>query len=397
MFRIIPPEAFNFHSIVRIRDIDSVVHNYRILKSKAEKTNSICAVVLKGDVHGLGINDVAPALYKCGARLFFIEDLCEGIELRNILKYDDAKIYVMAGLFKGDEGYFYQNNLIPCLNSIEQIKCWDNYFSNLNKGLAVIHLDTHMNRIGLLDDDVKYLSNNFIKLTSNINIEFYMSHLFDIKGNNKNNSYIQLDTLNNYLKELPKAKVSLSCTDGMVLLDNNVFNLDIVRPGVGLLGGAPNVNSPISEDVKHTFEIYTRISQVKYIKKGSSIGYGKKYIAKSDMKIALAHIGYKDGYLSSLSETNECSKGAYMYIDGHKLHIVGRISLGVSTIDVTSVPDQLLEKYGYVEVVGPNVDIKYLADIVGCYEILMALGRPNKKINDFTMQEFNKLYSAPYN
>ena len=41
---------------------------------------------------------------------------------------------------------------------------------------------------------------------------------------------------------------------------------------------------------------------------------------------------------------------------------------------VTDIPDDVLKNAKYAEVVGPNVDIKFLADKSGCYEIMVALG-----------------------
>ena len=69
-FRSIPDQAFGIKPIVRIRDIDAVAHNFRLFKEKADKTGAICAPVLKAEVHGLQMKDVAPALYYEGARYF---------------------------------------------------------------------------------------------------------------------------------------------------------------------------------------------------------------------------------------------------------------------------------------------------------------------------------------
>ncbi|WP_042331030.1 hypothetical protein [Desulfosporosinus orientis] len=71
---------------------------------------------------------------------------------------------------------------------------------------------------------------------------------------------------------------------------------------------------------------------------------------------------------------------------------MGKISLDASTIDVTDVPGDVLTKAKYAEVVGPNVDLKVLADKSGCYEILVALGRENKKVNDYTLKEFKQIF-----
>lgn len=89
-----------------------------------------------------------------------------------------------------------------------------------------------------------------------------------------------------------KSAVSFACTDSTILLDNQVFNFDMVRIGIGLVGGAPNKNHPIDATAKTAIEIHAKISQIKAVKKGQTIGYGGSYTAKRDMKIALAHIGY---------------------------------------------------------------------------------------------------------
>ena len=127
------------------------------------------------------------------------------------------------------------------------------------------------------------------------------------------------------------------------------------------------------------------------IPSGQSVGYKSSYKTKRDTKIALAHIGYKDGYLRHLSGADK----AFMAIGTYKVPILGKISFCCTTLDITDVPDKVLEEYGYVEVVGPNVDLRALADIGGCYEIMAALGRPNYKISDYTMKEFKERFENP--
>jgi alanine racemase len=390
-FRTIPLKAFGAYPIVRIVDVPAVVHNYELFRQKVSKTNTICAAVLKGNVHGARMELIGPALYETGCRHFFIEEVCEGIELRKILPFHDAKIYAMAGLLEGEELYFSRYHITPCLNCIEQIKRWNVHCKTAGRQSAVIHLDTHMNRIGLLDEEVDQLSSQYGELTSYFDVELYMSHFYDIKGDNPVHCYEQLKVLQGYLAKLPKHPVSFACTDSTILLDNSTFNFDMVRIGIGLVGGAPNRDHPVDSSAKGAIEIYTKISQIKSVKKGQTVGYGGSYTAKRDIKIALAHIGYKDGYLRSLSETDSTHVGAYMWIGGYPAWIVGKISLGMTTIDVTDIPEKVLQKYHYAEVTGPNMDIKKLADISGCYELLASLGRQNIKVADYTMEELNSL------
>jgi len=183
-----------------------------------------------------------------------------------------------------------------------------------------------------------------------------MSHLYDIKGNDCTNSNNQINILKEFTSKLPKA--------------------------------------PISPDAKHTLEIYAKISQIKKIPKGQTVGYGGSYTTKRDTVMALVHIGYKDGYLRLLSEMDSAPKGVYMCINGYRAPIIGKISLDATTVDVTDIPDNILKQATYAEVVGPNVDIKVIADKSGCYEVMVALGRDNKKMNDYTLKEYKTSFEC---
>ncbi len=387
---MIPEQAFGIKPMVRIRDIDAVVHNYRLFKERADKTGSICAAVLKAEVHGLRMKDVAPALINAGARHFFVAELFEGIQLRAIAPQKEVKIYTLAGILDNEEPYFTEYRLTPCVNCLEQLNRWNEYCRRAGKKSVIIHLDTHMNRLGLLDDEVETLSKNFESYTSHLEVEFYMSHFYDIKGDDFTHCDRQIDILKDYLGRLPKRPVTFACTDSVILLDNQKVNFDMIRPGIGLVGGAPNAEHPISPDAKHTLEIYAKISQIKKIPKGQTVGYGGAFTTRRDTLMALVHIGYKDGYLRSLSEVDQAPKGVYMSIQGYRTPVIGKISLDATTIDVTDVPADVLKGAKYAEVVGPNVDIKVLADKSGCYEVMVALGRENQKISDYTLEEFQQ-------
>jgi len=391
-FRSIPDQAFGIKPIVRIRDINAVAHNFRLFKEKADKTGSICAPVLKAEVHGLQMKDVAPTLYNEGARYFFVAELFEAVNLREILPQHDAKIYTLAGILEHEEPYFKDYRVIPCVNCLEQLERWNRFCKTNGKSSVIIHLDTHMNRLGLLDDEVAILRKNYANLVSHLEVEFYMSHFYDIKGNDFTNCNLQMSILQDYLKKLPKAPVTVACTDSVILLDNRKVNFNMIRPGIGLVGGAPHAGHPISPESKHTLEIYAKFSQIKKIPQGQTVGYGGAYTTRRDTIMALVHIGYKDGYLRTLSELDGFPKGVYMVINGYRAPVIGKISLDATTIDVTDVPEEVLKNAKYVEVVGPNVDLRVLADISGCYEIMVALGRENKKIADYTMQEFNRRF-----
>ena len=126
-------------------------------------------------------------MYNAGARYFFVAELFEAVNLRKLVPQKDARIYTLAGILNNEEPYFKEHNITPCVNCLEQLDRWNKFCQNNGKGSAILHLDTHMNRLGLLDDEIEILSQNHDHFTSHLEVEFYMSHFYDIKGNDFTN------------------------------------------------------------------------------------------------------------------------------------------------------------------------------------------------------------------
>lgn len=388
--RLIPRSAFGVHPILRIRDLRQAVDNYRSFQSHVARTKTQCAVVLKADAHGIGANEIAPMLYEAGCRCFFVEECIEGISLRASLPFADAKIFVMAGLLEEEQAAFLSCQLIPCLNCMSQIERWSLCARGHGTILdAAIHLDSGMNRIGIGYEQACDLAARFDTLTAGLKVDLYMSHLATVKGDDHSMSFRQLEKLHLMLAELPRRAVSFSCTDGVILLPNDAFNFDIVRIGVGLLGGAPN-SGDVLPGTEPMIEVYVKYSQTKWVEEGETIGYGGAFTARRRTRIALAHIGYKDGYLRTLSNTDSNASDAWMAIGGYAAPVIGKVSLGLTTLDITDVPQHVLDRFYYAEVLGPNVDVRKVADITGCYEVIASLGRKNLKVADYNLDSFER-------
>jgi alanine racemase len=100
---------------------------------------------------------------------------------------------------------------------------------------------------------------------------------------------------------------------------------NVVRLGRGLYGIASSLN------LKPTLSMQAVISGVKDVKPGARIGYSGTYIAKKAMKIATVSIGYYEGIDRRLSD-----KG-FMEVNGQMCPIVGRVSMNITAIDVSTV------------------------------------------------------------
>src|SRR6185503_12900153 len=105
-------------------DLDAIGGNFRKLAERVGPHVRIAAVV-KADAYGLGMEKVAPALARAGAKTFFVATLDEALALRELLPR--AQIAVLNGLVMGAPADFAKAALVPVLNDLGQIAAWQGY------------------------------------------------------------------------------------------------------------------------------------------------------------------------------------------------------------------------------------------------------------------------------
>jgi alanine racemase len=103
----------------------------------------------------------------------------------------------------------------------------------------------------------------------------------------------------------------------------------MVRLGIGLYGVDPTTEK---HPLKPVATLKTVVSQVRKVKEGESIGYGRRGRAVSEMKIATIAIGYADGYNRAFS------RGAgEVWVHGKRAKVVGNVCMDMTMIDVTNI------------------------------------------------------------
>ena len=105
-------------------DLDAIAENFVKLAERVGPAVRVAAVV-KADAYGLGMEKVAPALARAGAKTFFVATLEEGLALRQLLPR--AQIAVLNGLVMGAPADFAKAALLPVLNDLGQVASWQGY------------------------------------------------------------------------------------------------------------------------------------------------------------------------------------------------------------------------------------------------------------------------------
>ena len=343
-------------------DLDAIAGNFKKLSARVGPHVRVAAVV-KADAYGLGVEKVAPALARAGAKTFFVATLDEGLALRELLPR--AQIAVLNGLVMGAPADFAKAALVPVLNDLGQIAAWQGYAARRGGAPAMLQLDTGMARLGLSPKETQRLSNEPDRLAG-FSLALTMSHLACASEPSHPMNEAQLEAFRAALKRLPRAPASLAASSGMFLGSDFLF--DMVRIGAALYGVNPTPGRP--NPIPQVVRLKAKILQIRDVDRGESVGYGAAHRIEQPTRIATIAIGYADGWLRSSSHRGSA------HIAGKPAPVVGQISMDLLTLDVTGHDPATLIPGTYVDMLDERYgvdDAALAAQTIG-YEILTALG-----------------------
>lgn len=341
-------------------DLNAIINNYQKLKSVSSSAN--CAAVVKADAYGLGMEQVATALYHhTNCTIFFVANINEAIKLRSCLK--EAIIYVFNGLFGNQIDHYIDHNIRPILNDLSQIALWQG-----KSEPCAIHFDTGINRLGLSEKEAEI----FLNSQNDLNLSLILSHLVRSDEAHHITNIDQLEKFEKINDALPDIPASLCNSAGIYLGPD--YHFDLVRPGIMLYGGNPGT-PPLPDGICSTFEIKGKILQIRDLNIGDSVGYNGIWTAKQPSRVAIINVGYADGYLKLNDNVGE------VYLDGHIAPVIGKVSMDMIAIDITSRfsgPNfDKVKVEEEVELVGTNITLEMAAQVstLGQYEFLTTIGQ----------------------
>jgi alanine racemase len=348
-------------------DLGAIAANWRGLRDagRVASRHVDCAAVLKADAYGTGAAVVGARLAGEGCRQFFVAHLDEGIALRAAVA--EHAICVLNGLLPGTEDEFVAHRLTPALNSLGQLNAWRAAAQRFSQPLdAVIHLDTGMHRLGFSPEEAQVLINERGRLRG-LRLALIMSHLVASEEQDNPVNREQLARFRTFVKAMPGAPTSLANSSGIFLGPD--YHFDLLRPGAALYGinPLPGQANPMMPVVT----LHARILQTRQIDAFQTVGYGGAWRSARPSRVATIALGYADGYFRTLVNRT------HVHLAGHRVPVIGRISMDLVTLDVSDVPESEAQAGKFVEVLGPHISPDDLADHArtNAYEVMTALGR----------------------
>ena len=388
-------------------DLRALRENFRALAGRSAVE---CAGVVKAGAYGFGIEPVSRTLAGAGCRTFFTAFTSEAAALRALLP--GASIYVLSPFVESEGPLLHRERLIPCLYDAAGAAAWSAQGRAAGSTLpAALHLETGINRLGMSAAEAWAMSREHgdpgstpspaagTRATGRggsgiapapwpaseapgsagaaasggcIEVRMVMSHLASGDEARAAMNRLQLARFRALRPLFPRARASLANSAGLLLGAD--YHFDLVRPGIALFGhdphyrtGAPRVR-PVA-----TFE--ARLAQVKRLRAGETIGYGETFTCPRDMRIGVVLAGYADGVDRRLSSTPGVPPFR-VGTGGHRAPIVGRVSMDMSVLDLSEVPEADASPGATVEIFGPRVPVEELAERAGTipYEIFTGIG-----------------------
>ena len=239
-----------------------------------------------------------------------------------------------------------------------------------HKEQVIVHIEvgTGMGRTGIHPDRVK----SFLQvLPNNTKIEGIYTH-FSSADSDDEYTKKQIVSFNRAVQsieeEIGNVKyVHAAASNAILNYPETHFNL--VRPGIILYGYPASDTTFEKINLKPIAKLKSKITFLKEVEEGTSIGYNRSYVTNRHTKVATVPIGYADGFRRTFSN------GGKVLVNGMEATIIGKVCMDGFMLDVTDILDVKLGDDVYI---WDNDKIK-LEDLAkACdtinYEILSTVG-----------------------
>lgn len=312
-----------------------IAANYRAVRDAVGSGAQVIGVV-KADAYGHGATEVSRVLCQEGAVWLAVSSVEEGISLRRA--GIACRILVMAGVMAWEREAVREFQLTPVVHSLEEIALLEQGGAGSASPIDIhLKIDTGMDRLGTRATAPQIAA--ALAAAPRVRVEGLMTHL----ASPTDFTSVQTDEQIRAFREMAAALADLGIRPPMMhLASTNAIAFPrreamppLVRPGHAIYGYVSPARGPAPHPlfaVKPALSWKTKIVAVKDVPAGARIGYGGSYHAMNPMRIAVLAAGYADGVPHRLSNKGKVIAG------GRFAHIVGTVSMDLTTIDITLSP-----------------------------------------------------------
>jgi alanine racemase len=332
--------------------VPALVHNLKAIRKyvnpageKREAPRKILSIV-KGNAYGHGGPEVAKILEKAGSDWLGVTCTDEGVAVRRtgVRK----PVLILTSFVAGEEERLVEHGLTAVIHRCEQLSQLNKAAAKRGKKRVSFHLkiDSGMNRLGIAPSDVECFAQQLAKC-KHLELSGVMTHFASSEAFSDSIAGRQTQEQEERFYAALERLRAVGIDPGLVHLANSAAIVsrpetwaDMVRPGAILYGYHPGYD-PIEKrpeiearlPLEPVMSLRTKIIHVRTVPGGAGVGYNSSFVTKRPSRIGVLAAGYGDGIHRSLG-----NKGSVL-LHGKLSPIVGIISMDVTMIDVTDIPE----------------------------------------------------------
>jgi alanine racemase len=317
-------------------DLNALRENLVWLRDRVGAQTKIMTVV-KADAYGHGLKHIAALLMQSGTDIFGVANIAEAQSIRSVGR--GWPILMLGACLPHEVDTLVRDGVMPTISSMAEAKLLSVAAEKWRRVVEIhLKIDTGMGRLGVNPDQALTLIEQ-IRQIPNLRLQGLYTH-FCVVEDDAEFSRHQSDVFCDIVRKVQNKGVEIpwihACNSGALLHESSsLFN--VVRPGLLVYGIAPTgkriSSSALQKCVHPALSWKCRISMVKDIAAGTSLSYGRIFVADRPLRVATLTAGYGDGYLRAASQKAE------VLIHGHRCRVLGRITMDQMIADVTRVPE----------------------------------------------------------
>jgi alanine racemase len=305
-------------------DAAALRNNLAVVRRFAPAARVIAAV--KANAYGHGLVHAARALADADA--FGVARIEEALALR--AASIAHPIVVLEGAFFASQlDVAAANDLQLVVHSFEQIAMLEQRGAT-HRFAVWLKVDTGMNRLGFRTEELE-AAHSRLRACAAVGTMRLLTHLASAENAGGLETKLQLDRFRALSGPL-RLERSIANSAGIIAWPD--AHAEWVRPGLMLYGASPFAERSAADlGLVPAMTFTTRLIAVRNVAAGEPIGYNGVWRAKRRSRIAVAAVGYGDGYPRCMHA------GAPALIKGREVPIVGRVSMDMTMLDATDMPD----------------------------------------------------------
>jgi len=313
-------------------DLARLRRNLQLIRRDLPRNVQLLAVV-KDEAYGHGALDVARIALEEGAWGFGLSTLEEAVALRDA--GITAPLLLLGERQEAELPWCVEHNLTVCVNEPHTVRKLAHAAAHASKRVPV-HLKIHtgMSRFGVRWDEAMPLIEQICSEKS-LSLEGVMTHFAQSDETDKTFANLQFSRFNEVLQGMAARGISVklrhACNSGG-FLDLPHAHLDMVRVGILMYGIFPSSVCRRIPGIEPVMSVKARIAAIQKLKPGEVVGYGMRYAAPAERRIAVLPIGYGDGFPRVRNQRGALNRG-------QRAPLVGGIAMDALMVDITDIPE----------------------------------------------------------